>query len=217
MSTSRPARWRPRSRHGAWVRATSLVFQLPNWLEAGITFWAAAYLGAVVVPIVHFYGEKEVGHILRTVQPEVFVTTRPSGRSSTSPRTTTLVSGLDRAPTWLVVGEGRDLPPGAEPFEAAVGDDRIDGPLAVDPDAPAVVGFTSGTTRDPKGVIHSHRTIGFETRQLAGVMPDFGPPRHHRSARRPLHRDAQRLPDAAGQGAARSTSSTCGTRPRSSA
>ncbi len=27
-----------------------VVVQLPNWLEAGITFWAAAYLGAVVVP-----------------------------------------------------------------------------------------------------------------------------------------------------------------------
>jgi acyl-CoA synthetase len=30
-----------------------VVIQLPNWLEAGVAFWAAAYLGAVVVPIVH--------------------------------------------------------------------------------------------------------------------------------------------------------------------
>ena len=26
-----------------------VAFQLPNWVEAGVTFWAAAYLGAVVV------------------------------------------------------------------------------------------------------------------------------------------------------------------------
>ena len=52
----------------------------------------------------------------------------------------------------------------------------IAGPVAVDPDAPAVIGFTSGTTRDPKGVIHSHRTIGFETRQLEYVFPTGGPP-----------------------------------------
>src|SRR4051794_35116638 len=32
------------------------VLQLPNWVEAGIAFWAAAYLGVTVVPIVHFYG-----------------------------------------------------------------------------------------------------------------------------------------------------------------
>ena len=30
-----------------------VVFQLPNWVEAGITFWATAYLGATIVPIVH--------------------------------------------------------------------------------------------------------------------------------------------------------------------
>jgi hypothetical protein len=29
------------------------------------TFWASALLGAAVVPIVHFDGRKEVGHILR--------------------------------------------------------------------------------------------------------------------------------------------------------
>ena len=36
--------------------------------------------------------------------------------------------------------------------------------------------ITSGTTRDPKGVIHSHRTIGFETRQLDHMFPGGVPP-----------------------------------------
>ena len=49
-------------------------------------------------------------------------------------------------------------------------------PADVDPDAPTIIGFTSGTTRDPKGVIHSHRTIGFETRQLDHMFPRGGPP-----------------------------------------
>ena len=47
----------------------------------------------------------------------------------------------------------------------------IDAPAAVDPDSPALIAFTSGTTRDPKGVIHSHRTIGFEARQLSMLAP----------------------------------------------
>jgi acyl-CoA synthetase (AMP-forming)/AMP-acid ligase II len=34
-----------------------------------------------------------------------------------------------------------------------------------------LVAFTSGTTRDPKGVVHSHQTLGHETRQLAGLYP----------------------------------------------
>ncbi len=40
----------------------------------------------------------------------------------------------------------------------------------VDPDAPALVAYTSGTTADPKGVVHSHRTICFEIEQLASMQ-----------------------------------------------
>ena len=58
-----PNRRRPRARG---VGLGDLVaFQLPNWVEAAATFWATAFLGAVPVPIVHFYGVKEVGFILR--------------------------------------------------------------------------------------------------------------------------------------------------------
>jgi acyl-CoA synthetase len=39
-----------------------------------------------------------------------------------------------------------------------------------------LITFTSGTTRDPKGVIHSHQTLGCETRQLTEHHPpDWGP------------------------------------------
>ncbi|HEV7526841.1 MAG TPA: AMP-binding protein, partial [Acidimicrobiia bacterium] len=52
----------------------AVAFQLPNWLEAAATFYAIAYLGAVVVPIVHFYGPKEVGYILRKTKVKALVT-----------------------------------------------------------------------------------------------------------------------------------------------
>ncbi len=41
-----------------------VAFQLPNWMEAAAVFWASSFLGATVVPIVHFYGRKELGYIL---------------------------------------------------------------------------------------------------------------------------------------------------------
>ena len=62
-----------------------VAMQLPNWMEAAATFWASAFLGAVVVPIVHFYGRKEVGHILATAKPRVFVTTEQFGRMTYQP------------------------------------------------------------------------------------------------------------------------------------
>ena len=50
-----------------------VAFQVPNWLEAAATFYAIAFLGAVPVPIVHFYGAKELGFILRQSGARVLV------------------------------------------------------------------------------------------------------------------------------------------------
>ncbi len=154
-----------------------VVFQLPNWVEAGITFWAAAYLGATVVPIVNFYGPKEVGYILRSVEPDVIVTADRFGHTDHLANYEGLLAGTSDPP-WLVVGDtpAASLPAHATPFADLLEADPLPGPLAVDPDLPAVIGFTSGTTRDPKGVVHSHRTLGFEARQLDRMYPRIGPP-----------------------------------------
>src|SRR5690606_20109648 len=111
---------------------------------------------------------------LDTVQPDVVVSVTRFGASDHLAMYSELL--IDHPDTvWLVVGEG-ELPDRATPFTDALGGRRLEGTLAVDPDSPAVIAFTSGTTRDPKGVIHSHRTIGFETRQLNQMFPKGGPP-----------------------------------------
>ena len=154
-----------------------VVVQLPNWVEAGITFWAAAYLGAIVVPIVHSYGAKEVEYILRVTSPELVVTADRFSHSNYLAIYSELLAQRP-VPLWLVVGAtpASNLPAAATAFDALLTSDPITGPAEVDPDAPTVVGFTSGTTRDPKGVVHSHRTIASETRQLDYMFPKGGPP-----------------------------------------
>ena len=62
-----------------------IALQLPNWMEAAAAFWASALLGAVVVPIVHFYGRKELGYILNAAEPKVFITTDQFGRMKHHP------------------------------------------------------------------------------------------------------------------------------------
>jgi acyl-CoA synthetase len=153
-----------------------VAFQLPNWVEAGITFWAASYLGAVVVPIVHFYGRKEVDYILRTVSPDVMVTADRFGHND---YLTTYEGLLSGGPARWLVAEGtpgRGLPASARSLATLFDADPVARPARVDPDTPAIIAFTSGTTRDPKGVVHSHRTIGSETRQLDYMFPTGGPP-----------------------------------------
>jgi acyl-CoA synthetase len=138
-----------------------VALQLPNWAEAAMAFWASAFLGAVVVPIVHFYGRKELSHIMATARPKVFITAAEFGRMRFQPDLCADV------PIVGVVGEAS--------FDELFDDAPMTGTLHTDPASPALIAFTSGTTRDPKGVIHSHQTLGFETRQLLeNYPPDRG-------------------------------------------
>ncbi len=146
----------------------AVAFQLPNWVEAAVTFYAGALLGAVIVPIVHFYGPKEVGYILRRTGVRVLVTPAGFGRTDYLAGLPQMEDALTDVHTVAVVGApAGPLPRGLVAFdELEATGTPLDGPLPVDPGSAAIVAYTSGTTADPKGVIHSHRTIGFEVRQL---------------------------------------------------
>jgi acyl-CoA synthetase len=138
----------------------AVAIQLPNWVEAAVSFWASALLGAVVVPIVHFYGRRELTHIIATARPKVFITAEEFGRMKFQP---------DLCVDVPIVGlVGTD-------FDDLLADEPFVGTIAADPASPALIAFTSGTTSNPKGVVHSHQTLGFETRQLlANYTPDRG-------------------------------------------
>lgn len=145
-----------------------VAFQLPNWLEAAATFYAATYLGAVVVPIVHFYGPKEVGYILRKTRVKALVTTEQFGHQNFAANLATLrAEGLPDLEWVAFVGEeiGTDLA-----FADLAASDPLSEPATVDPRMPALVAYTSGTTSDPKGVVHSHRTINAEIHQLSAMQ-----------------------------------------------
>src|ERR1700722_2367221 len=133
-----------------------VALQLPNWKEAAATFWASTFLGAVTVPIVHFYGRKELTHILGTAKPRVFITAEEFGRMQFQPDLCAAI------PIVGLVGKNYHELLAAEPMT---------GTVATDPGNPALIAFTSGTTTDPKGVVHSHQTLGFETRQLLENYP----------------------------------------------
>ena len=151
-----------------------VAFQLPNWVEAAVSFWAAALLGAVVTPIVHFYGPKEVSYILRRTGVRALVTADRFGHQDYLATLEDIRAGVPALETVAVVGD-TPAPSWALPFDDLLDADPLAAPVVVDPSLPALIAYTSGTTADPKGVVHSHRTIGFEVRQL-GAMQAGNPP-----------------------------------------
>jgi acyl-CoA synthetase len=141
-----------------------VAFQLPNWVEAAATFFGVATLGAVLVPVVHSYGYKELDFILRQSGARALITADRFGRIDYAAILAELRPSLPHLEVVVMVATAqRALAAGAVAFDRVASADPLPGAVAVDPDAPAVIGYTSGTTADPKGVIHTHRNGASES------------------------------------------------------
>ena len=152
-----------------------VAFQLPNWREAVVAFCGLAIGGYVLVPIVHIYGPKEVRFILAESGARAYLSADRYGHVDYL----AIVDGAG-------AGELPDLelhvvagPPGGNPGRLRrVGWNAVEaaapatGIRPVDPDGVCVVAYTSGTTSNPKGVLHSHRTLLAE---LAHMRPWITP------------------------------------------
>ena len=88
-----------------------VAFQLPNWAEAATTFFALSMLGVVIVPIVHSYGPREVGFILRQSGARALVTADRFGRLDYAATLEALRPSLpDLELVVMVPAEGGALP-----------------------------------------------------------------------------------------------------------
>jgi acyl-CoA synthetase (AMP-forming)/AMP-acid ligase II len=80
---------------------------------------------------------------------------------------------LDGTDVIVAGGEG---PAGTTRFEELLEHGPIERPRATDPSGTALVGWTSGTTANPKGVVHSHDTVLAEVQQLGATSPPMARP-----------------------------------------
>jgi cyclohexanecarboxylate-CoA ligase len=125
-------------------RGDVVAWQTPNWWEAVVLFHACWRSGAVAAPVHHQVGAREVTRMIEDLAPTVTLS----------------------AP---------DLPLGGlvDAIGVRTGDPRFDALLAGPPTRVpprgsdvAVVLFTSGSTGNPKAVLHSHRGLAYKAANM---------------------------------------------------
>jgi acyl-CoA synthetase (AMP-forming)/AMP-acid ligase II len=141
-----------------------VAVQLPGSYEGAVIQTAVAMCGAVLLPVVMIYGPREMEFVLRrSGAAAVVVPAEHRGRRHAD----AVLAGLSglHSLKFTVIVEGTAASHGGPSHGAVMYADLLRRPGGtyrkprLDPDDRAVLMFTSGTTADPKGVQHSHRTL----------------------------------------------------------
>jgi cyclohexanecarboxylate-CoA ligase len=151
--------------------------QLPNWWQAQALLLAATRLEAVVAPIMTTIRPRELERMLHRLGARVCVTVDEWAGFGHAAALGEIASRLPELRHRVVIGEpvGGEIDFGSF-FEETPWEGRH--PVALDdawedPDCVAMVLFTSGTSGEPKGALHTQNTM-YASAICVGDVHDFG-------------------------------------------
>ncbi|BBY93385.1 long-chain-fatty-acid--CoA ligase [Mycobacterium gallinarum] len=145
----------------------TVAFTLPNSAQAAAVFYGLVLAGATLVPVSHTAGQRDLDHALRESGARALLVWHTREKPYAFDALTR--SALPKLELVVAIGDA-SAPTDVIDFNDVVNGPAIDEPATVDPAQPAVIGWTSGTTGAPKGVLLSHRALCAETRAHMSPM-----------------------------------------------
>ena len=145
-------------------RGDVVTVQLPNWWEFVVTAFACSKIGAVINPVMPILRERELVYILNFCQAKVFIVPKTYRGFDYAAMAQGMRGDLPNLKHVIVVdGEGEGS------FERTLlASEAGQPPSGLGPDDMAVLMFTSGTTGEPKGVMHTSNSLIACCKALSG-------------------------------------------------
>ncbi|MES5487966.1 AMP-binding protein [Bradyrhizobium sp. INPA03-11B] len=145
-------------------RGDVVTVQLPNWWEFVVTAFACSKIGAVMNPVMPILRERELLYILNFCQAKVFIVPNRYRGFDYAAMAQGMRAELPHLKRVIVAdGEGET---GFERMLLSSEADKL--PSGLRPDDMAVLMFTSGTTGEPKGVMHTSNSLIACCKALSG-------------------------------------------------